>query len=1223
MDDDADSPGQPSHPPTDPPTSGGADDTASREYARARDYRTVDPWAAAADPPAFVDLDAEAAAAEAADSDGAEVGSDDAPGGSDFGDRLDDWSLPDESGPTPIPLLAGSETDGHTTEWFSVEDELALEDSTPALPRRLHHVTAVVVSHDGAVWLPAVLTTLAQQTRPPDAGVGVDTGSVDASAEMLLDSFGADRTVQVDHRLGFGEAVRAGLAHLGRPVHEPFTPEAVEWVWLLHDDSAPNLRCLEALLNTADDNPSVSVLGPKILGWHDRRLLLEAGVTVTGSGRRVTGLERREHDQGQHDGVRDVLAVSSAGMLVRRDVWDALEGFDPALPLFRDDMDFCWRAHRMGERVLVATDAVVHHREASAHGRRADDLAPRPHRADREAAVHVLLAQSSVVAGPFIALRLFLGALIRAGMYLLGKDVAAARDEVAAVLSVALHPSKLRASRALANRTATEPSSAVRPLRAGTMQQFRQAAEAIAGVLTTSGSTGPSASVSALDSGPVGDDADFMGDGSSGLLRRMLTTPSVILTAVLVVVAVVGTRGLWLGDGVLQGGALLPAPPGSSDLWETYRQAWHDVGPGSTTPAPPYLAIVSALAFLLLGKAPLAVTVLLLLGIPIAGWSAYFALRGLVPSMTIRLWAGAAYALLPAMTGAVSSGRIGTTMAAVVLPFALRSLVRIAQPGGTLRRAAGTALLVAVLLSVAPSLWIVLVVAGIAAAVYLRMTTGWSATRPVAVRLAVGLLAPLVLLLPWSAYIFTSPSILLLEPGINSGALTDPALKPWDVLLLHPGGPGMTPVWLTLGIILGGFVAFLRADRIRVITLIGALGGIALVMGLIQSMVLVTPPGSAAEVRPWSGQATLLLGLAMIAAGSVALDGLRGRFAGSNFTLGQPVAAVVAIVALLAPVLAAVWFGVGLTSVVRKAPASSVPAFVAADSESAQAPRTLVIDDDTAGRVRYSLLTGPGPQLGDAETGPPVEAWQQLDPYVAAMASGRGGDEIEALAGYGIRYVVLANGTSQELVPTLDGEPGLRRLSSSGGEVLWRVAGTTSRARVVADDKQTPVGIADRGTVTADPYIDQALPDGKGARVLVTGAALDDRWQASTVDAGGASTDLEAVAGPGVMSWAQGFTAPPGTQPVTVRFDGTVRSLWLWLQLVVLLVLVVLALPERRRLDPDPDVDEDVSVAVVAETGITSEPVAVVAETSITSEPVAVIPEAAAPLTDDTSEREV
>jgi MFS family permease len=66
------------------------------------------------------------------------------------------------------------------------------------------------------------------------------------------------------------------------------------------------------------------------------------------------------------------------------------------------------------------------------------------------------------------------------------------------------------------------------------------------------------------------------------------------------------------------------------------------------------------------------VTVLLLLGIPFAGWSAYASLRGLVPSKPIRIWAGATYALLPAMTGAVASGRIGLTIAAIALPVSHR-----------------------------------------------------------------------------------------------------------------------------------------------------------------------------------------------------------------------------------------------------------------------------------------------------------------------------------------------------------------------------------------------------------------------------------------------------------------------------------------------------------------------------------------------------------------------
>ena len=1091
--------------------------------------------------------------------------------------QLDDWNLdaPDVT-PADRSYDFGDDqpSDVRTTEWFSLEDDMPEEEPAPALPRRNHHVTAVVVSHDGRVWLPAVLTTMAAQTRPLDAAIAVDTGSTDGSQELLAESFGLERVLVVDRTTGFGEAVRAGLAALQPPLHEPFQPEFVEWVWLLHDDSAPDLRCLERLLGTADDNPSAAVFGPKILGWHDRRLLLEAGVTVTGSGRRVTNLDKREHDQGQKDGVRDVLAVSSAGMLVRRDVWDRLDGFDPALPLFRDDMDFCWRAHRAGERVLVATDAVIHHREASAHGRRADDLAPRPHRADREAAVHVLLAQASPVVGPFVALRLLIDALVRAAVYLLGKDVAAARDEVGAVLSVALHPSRLRASRARINRTATEPASVVRPLRASTAQQVGHVLEAVGGVLTTSGGAETTGSVSALESGPVGDDADFMDDGSAGFLRRVILRPSVLMVLALVAIAVIGTRGLWLGDGVLQGGALLPAPPGAGDLSETYRQAWHDVGPGSTVPAPPYLMVIAGVAFFLLGKAPFAVTALLLLGIPIAGWSAFYALRGLVASTWFRVWAGAAYALLPAMTGATASGRIGTTMVAIILPFVIRSLVRIWQSQGTVRRSAGTALLVAVVLAVAPSLWLVLIVAALIA-ITLRWRIGGGLDRNVVSRLAIALLVPVVVLLPWTLYLVTHPVLLLLEPGINSPTITDPGIKPWDVLLLHPGGPGMLPLWVTLGVVLAGFMAFLRRDRLVVILPLGILGGLALLMGMAQTMILVTPPSSTISLRPWPGQATLLLGLAMITAAAVAVDGLQARLAGSSFTLGQPLAAVVGVLALLAPVLTAGFYAVGLDQDVRKAPVSQVPAFVAADSESAQAPRTLVIDDDAAGRVRYSLLTGPGPKLGDAETSPAQDVWAQFDPYVAAMASGRGGDEIAALAGYGVRYVVLSPGSSRELIPTLDGEPGLRRLSSSQGEVLWRVAGTTSRARVVDGDKQTPIGLAPDGTVTTDPYIAQAMPDGKGQRVLVTGATVDGGWSAFSTDAQGNRQDLAAVAGPGVMTWSQGFTLPGGTPKVTVSFEGRTRSLWMWFELIVVLVLVVLALPERRRLDPDPDIDSD------------------------------------------------
>ena len=67
--------------------------------------------------------------------------------------------------------------------------------------------------------------------------------------------------------------------------------------------------------------------GPKLLGWHDRTHLLEIGISIAANGNRWTGLEPAEYDQGQRDGVHEVLAVSTAGALIRRDVFEQLGGF--------------------------------------------------------------------------------------------------------------------------------------------------------------------------------------------------------------------------------------------------------------------------------------------------------------------------------------------------------------------------------------------------------------------------------------------------------------------------------------------------------------------------------------------------------------------------------------------------------------------------------------------------------------------------------------------------------------------------------------------------------------------------------------------------------------------------------------------------------------------------------------------------------------------------------
>jgi GT2 family glycosyltransferase len=252
-------------------------------------------------------------------------------------------------------------------------------------------VLAVLVTHDGARWLPEVLTALLAQTRAPDRIVAIDTGSTDRTRELLENS-GIHR-IDADRDCGFGEAINKAIAELPDWAGQDPTSSS-DWLWLLHDDFAPAEDALDLLLQGALADPSVAIAGPKLRGWHDRHHLLEVGISIAGNGSRWTGLERRERDQGQHDGVREVLSVSTAGMLVRADVLHELGGFDPHLSLFRDDIDFGWRAHVAGHRAICVTEAVGIHAEAAATERREIDVDGavfhRPHLLDRRNANYVL-----------------------------------------------------------------------------------------------------------------------------------------------------------------------------------------------------------------------------------------------------------------------------------------------------------------------------------------------------------------------------------------------------------------------------------------------------------------------------------------------------------------------------------------------------------------------------------------------------------------------------------------------------------------------------------------------------------------------------------------------------------------------------------------------------------------------------------------------------------------
>ncbi|MFJ3883425.1 glycosyltransferase [Streptomyces sp. NPDC090077] len=1057
---------------------------------------------------------------------------------------------------------------------------------TPEFPR--HVVTAVLVAHDGARWLPETLAGLLAQERPAQNHVAADTGSADDSARLLAEALGDDRVLHLARRTGFGAAVDEAARSAGTPTPEelpylkrpsgwdpvsrtwrddtydlPDFPhgEPVQWLWLLHDDSAPEPDALTELLRVADGNPDAAVIGPKLRGWYDRKQLLEAGVTLARSGRRWTGLDRREQDQGQHDQVRPVLSVSTAGMLVRRDVYDALGGFDRRLPLMRDDVDLCWRAHSAGHTVLVAPDAVLRHAEAASRERRTVDCAGRssvsPHRVDKAGAVHTLLANTPGRALPYVMLRLLLGTLLRTLGYLVGKAPGQAVDELTGLLATLLRPARLLTARRARRRPAV-PAAELRPLFPPPGATLRAGAEQLAAHLGSGRDSDPAPAGrhgGPLGSGP-GDDAGHLDTGRPGRLRRIARNPSPVLFAGLLLVSLVACRAL-IGGGSLMGGALLPAPS-AAGLWHAHTGDWQPVGTGTTAGAPPYLAVLAGLSALFLGSTQAALTLLLVCSVPLAGLTAYFASRPLVTSRLLRAWAAVGYAFLPAVTGALAGGRLGTAVLAVLLPLIARSAATAhgltgaeqgTEPGsgqgagqGRGRRAVWTyALLLTPATAFTPVVWPLAAVLGTAAVLARRPHR-----KTYALRLLVVLAVPVAVLAPWSLGLFTHPGRFLHEAGLPYGT---GSATPLGLLTADPGGPGTTGRLLLAGVLLAALAALLRADRRFAVgtAWTAALAGLLLA-------VLLNRTG-------WAGPGTLLYGLGLLAAAALGADGAKYRVAARSFGWRQPLAALTALAAAAGPLfLGAAWAVAGADGPLQRRDPVQVPAVVAEHSGDTNRTRTLVLGGDSPATVSYALVRGSGARLGDAELLAAAGPEPRLAKAVSSLVSGSGANQSEQLSAFAVRYVMIPPGGSAPMRRILDGTPGLKQRHQNDGTALWEVERLTSRVAIVpARQGQTATLTVEAGPVE----VHADLPAGPEGRTLRIADRADAGWRATL--------DGEPLPPKTVDGWAQGFVLPTDAGRLDlVHQDSAARAAWHWAQGSLALLLLVMALPGRRaRLDDD------------------------------------------------------
>jgi len=184
----------------------------------------------------------------------------------------------------------------------------------------------------------------------------VDDASSDSTPELLDDYRDSIRRLHLSSNVGYARACNEGAALAGG-----------ESLVFLNNDTEPRPGWLDALERHARAHPAAAVVGAKLL--YPTGAVQHAGVVIGQDGYPHNLYAGMPADHPAVSRSRRLQAVTGACMLVRRDAFERLGGFDTGFLNSLEDVDLCLRLGEGGGEVRYCHEAVVIHLESASRGR--------------------------------------------------------------------------------------------------------------------------------------------------------------------------------------------------------------------------------------------------------------------------------------------------------------------------------------------------------------------------------------------------------------------------------------------------------------------------------------------------------------------------------------------------------------------------------------------------------------------------------------------------------------------------------------------------------------------------------------------------------------------------------------------------------------------------------------------------------------------------------------
>lgn len=214
----------------------------------------------------------------------------------------------------------------------------------------------IIVTWNALHHLKTFLPVVWEYSRDEAEIIIADNASTDGTAAWVSDAFPDIRIVSLNRNYGYCGGNNRAASHA-----------RTNTLIFLNNDAGVTSGWLGPLRDMLENDPVVAAIQPKIMSWKDPGFFEYAGAAGGVLDRhaypfcRGRIFDTLEKDTGQYDSPCDISWASGAALVIRKERFLDMGGFDESFEFHMEEIDLCWRLWNEGYRVRYCPLSKVHH----------------------------------------------------------------------------------------------------------------------------------------------------------------------------------------------------------------------------------------------------------------------------------------------------------------------------------------------------------------------------------------------------------------------------------------------------------------------------------------------------------------------------------------------------------------------------------------------------------------------------------------------------------------------------------------------------------------------------------------------------------------------------------------------------------------------------------------------------------------------------------------------